>query len=283
MKNLFKKALFNITEFIIKFLLKFNFGRFIIDEATKVILSETKKISHDGIFLKFCTPNRISFYRVQTFSTKEPETLNWIDSFKKNENKVFWDIGANIGLYSCYAAKKINCEVYAFEPSVFNLELLTRNINLNSLNDRISVIPFPLSDITAFKKFFITTKTWGGAFSNFGESRNHHGELVSNSFNYNTLGMSIDNTISHLEFKKPNYIKMDVDGIEHLILKGSLNTLSTVESILLEVNENNSNQFNDIKQYLDSAGFRLKEKKQIKVVENSLNVPYFYNQIWIKK
>ena len=76
---------------------------------------------------------------------------------------------------------------------------------------------------------------------------------------------------------------MDVDGIEHLILKGSLNTLSTVESILLEVNENNSNQFNDIKQYLDSAGFRLKEKKQIKVVENSLNVPYFYNQIWIKK
>ena len=43
MKNLFKKALFSITEFIIKFLLKFNFGRFIIDEATKVILSKTKK------------------------------------------------------------------------------------------------------------------------------------------------------------------------------------------------------------------------------------------------
>ena len=83
MKNLFKKALFSITEFIIKFLLKFNFGRFIIDEATKVILSKTKKYSHDGIFLKFCTPNRISFYRVETFSTKEPETLNWIDSFKK--------------------------------------------------------------------------------------------------------------------------------------------------------------------------------------------------------
>ena len=70
MKNLFKKALFSITEFIIKFLLKFNFGRFIIDEATKVILSETKKISHDGIFLKFCTPNRIGFYRVQTFQLK---------------------------------------------------------------------------------------------------------------------------------------------------------------------------------------------------------------------
>ena len=100
----------------------------------------------------------------------------------------------------------------------FDLELLTRNINLNSLNDRISVIPFPLSDITAFKKFFITTKTWGGLFQIL-VSRNHHGELVSNSFNYNTLGMSIDNTISHLEFKKPNYIKMDVDGIEHLILR----------------------------------------------------------------
>ena len=58
------------------------------------------------------------YWRVKTFSTKEPEIIKWIDGF--DENCQFWDIGSNIGLYSCYAAKKIN--VMSFEPSVFNLK-----------------------------------------------------------------------------------------------------------------------------------------------------------------
>ena len=37
---------------------------------------------------------------------------------------------------------------------------------------------------------------------------------------------------------EPNYLKMDVDGIEHLILKGATNTMQNVESLLIEVNDN---------------------------------------------
>ena len=36
------------------------------------------------------------------FSTREPETLVWIDSFAHGE--VLWDIGANVGAYTLYAA-----------------------------------------------------------------------------------------------------------------------------------------------------------------------------------
>ena len=75
---------------------------------------------------------------------------------------------------------------------------------------------------------------------------------------------------------------MDVDGIEHLILKGYLDTLKNVESILIEVNENYKKQSNEIKQHLVSSGFRLKEKKQIEIIEKSVSLPYFYNQIWIR-
>ena len=78
-------------------------------------------------------------FRVNTFFTKEPDTLNWIDSFKKNS--VFWDVGSNIGLYSCYAAKK-NCNVFAFEPSYFNLPILSQNINYNRIQNKVSIIPF---------------------------------------------------------------------------------------------------------------------------------------------
>ena len=76
---------------------------------------------------------------------------------------------------------------------------------------------------------------------------------------------------------------MDVDGIEHLILKGSLTSLKNVESILIEVNKNYKKQSDEIKHYLMSSGFKLKEKKQIEVIEDSINVPYFFNEIWIKQ
>ena len=43
--------------------------------------------------------------RYKTMFTKEIDTINWIDNFE-NE-KIFWDIGANVGIYSIYYAKKI--------------------------------------------------------------------------------------------------------------------------------------------------------------------------------
>ena len=42
--------------------------------------------------------------RAYTFYTKEPETVDWIDKFNNGSN--FIDIGANIGIYSLYAASK---------------------------------------------------------------------------------------------------------------------------------------------------------------------------------
>ena len=55
---------------------------------------------------------------------------------------VFLDIGANVGIYSVYAAKSKKCKVYSFEPSVFNLEILARNVFLNELSSSITIMPF---------------------------------------------------------------------------------------------------------------------------------------------
>ena len=58
---------------------------------------------------------------------------------------------SHIGLYSCYAVKRADCQVYAFEPSVFNFELLAKNIYLNSLSDKIAIISLPLFDSLAVR------------------------------------------------------------------------------------------------------------------------------------
>ena len=56
-------------------------------------------------------------YRASTFSSKEPETIDWIDDFERSDNLL--DIGANIGLYSLYAASKGN-NVRSLEPDALN-------------------------------------------------------------------------------------------------------------------------------------------------------------------
>ena len=279
MKKIFKSIVKIFAKYLINFSSKINAGRYFVDKLTNEILQKRKTIKHGNLEFNFYVPNRLNLFRIDTFSSKEPETLEWIDTFKKNS--IFWDIGANIGLYSCYAVKRANCQVYAFEPSVFNLELLAKNIHSNSLSDKITIIPFPLFDNLAVKPFYMTSKEWGGAQSNFGESVNYEGKTMSSVFKYNTVGMSIDQTVSLLNLDQPNYIKMDVDGIEHLILKGAINTIQNAESLLIEVNDNYLKQASDVKKYLTQAGFKLKHKKRSELIAKS-KYSSFYNEIWAR-
>jgi hypothetical protein len=112
---------------------------FVLVQFQKMIMQRTHIQVYNGQILKFIVPNYLSDWRAQTFSTKEPETLEWIDSMP--EHCVLWDVGANIGIYSLYAAQSKGAKVFAFEPSIFNLELLARNIHTNKLHKKICIVP----------------------------------------------------------------------------------------------------------------------------------------------
>ena len=74
---------------------------------------------------------------------------------------------------------------------------------------------------------------------------------------------------------------MDVDGIEHLILKGGLELLRNVKEILVEIDESFNKQFVDSSSYLESAGFMLKSKVNADITMSE-EFKYCYNQVWIK-
>src|SRR5210317_2218670 len=127
-----------IFKFITKRSILIWFNEFIQERSYKSIKILNKEI-------KFFVPNQLLVWRVDTYFTKEPETLKWIDSFqeqeKEQENLIFWDIGANIGLYSIYnSLKHPKSTTIAFEPSSSNLRVLTRNISINSLEENIKII-----------------------------------------------------------------------------------------------------------------------------------------------
>jgi FkbM family methyltransferase len=252
-------------------------GRYLLDQIVRAIVNSTTTVRHREVALTFAVPNRVNHLRATTLSTKEPETLAWIDGMP--EGAVFWDVGANVGLYSCYAARARRCEVCAFEPSVFNLEVLARNVHLNRLTDRVTIVPLPLSDARGVSTLNMTTTDWGGAFSTFGQAYGHDGQPLRTTFEFRTAGLSMAGAAGLLGLPQPQYIKMDVDGIEHLILKGGADVLRQVSGVLIEVNEEFDLQARDCARYLTEAGLVLKEKLHAEMFEGSI-FKNTYNQIW---
>ena len=224
-----------------------------------------KSIKILGKEIKFFVPNQLLEWRVDTYFSKEPETLEWIDSFEKKENLIFWDIGANIGLYSIYnSLKNPKSTTIAFEPSSSNLRVLTRNISINNLEKNIKVVPTPL---TNKKNIFQEMKEGqfveGGALNSFGEKFDFEGKEFKPTMKYNLLGTTINYFLENSILDIPDYIKIDVDGIEHLILEGGDKFLNDkkVKSLSIEINENFKEQYDKVLNLMNKYEFKLLHKK----------------------
>tara|TARA_Y100000816_G_C26105030_1_gene586870 strand:- start:501 stop:1361 length:861 start_codon:yes stop_codon:yes gene_type:complete len=255
----------------------FWFKEFIEEDAYKKLNILNKNIN-------FFVPNKLIDYRVNSFFYKEPETLEWIDNFKINKKTIFWDIGSNIGLYSIYAALKLkNIEIYAFEPSTSNLRVLSRNISINKLQDKIFINQFPLSSKDkGYELMMESNFEEGGALHSYGVKKNFEGNELSYNNNYKIYGFSINYLVNYLNMEIPNYIKIDVDGLEHLILDGAGDILSNlrIESMLIEINENYKVQFDKVKSIMEKNNFKIVKKEQSKYIKLSRKFNKSYNYIF---
>src|ERR1044071_5509253 len=99
------------------------------------VLNPRCEIVHAGSMMTFITPSRLTRERVDSIYVKEPCTLEWIDSFAPGD--VLVDVGANVGMYTIWAAATRKASVFAFEPEAQNYALLNRNILANNLQDRV--------------------------------------------------------------------------------------------------------------------------------------------------
>lgn len=284
----FSYALFQILKGI-DFFFKFFFDKsfiswfkdFLLEENYKVIKIQKKNV-------KFFVPNNLTEWRVKTFYTKEPETLDWIDRFNNTKKFNFWDIGSNIGLYSIYAAlRHSNCNITSFEPSANNLRVLTRNIALNNLEKKINIFTNPLTNQN--HKFLMMQNNEileGGALNTFGEKFNFEGKKQKYVMKYKMLGMSIKSILDNKILSIPEYIKIDVDGIEHLILEGASHYLKNkrIKSISIEINENFKLQKKMIINLMKINNFKFTQKKQSDFLKNSNNkFNKSFNYIFEKK
>ena len=233
-------------------------------------LTFTKKVHSRGITFTLVSDNWITKYRARSFNDKEPEMLDWLD-INLQKGDTFFDVGANVGIYSVYAAlRNPGAMIYSFEPEYSNLHLLKKNIINNNLLENIVPFSIAISDQVGLSYLHIQDFTPGAALST--ESTQNITKTSNKKPIWKEgIGTSTLDQISDSFGLQPNLIKIDVDGNEMKILNGGKNTLSNpnMRSIIIEMIEGSPNNV-AISNCLKSYGFKLEGK-------------FIENQIWSKK
>jgi len=175
-----------------------------------------------------------NFQRAKSLKVKETDTIEWIESFNKND--IFYDIGANIGVYSLYASSRCK-EVLSFEPHFMNYNVLNKNIYLNKFkNTRAFCLAFSNKmEIGKLEHFKFSI---GSSTSQFNKTTDHNGKEFNSKFSQGMISLSVDDFTNNIDDELfPNHIKIDVDGLEELILNGMTNVLrnSKLKSVLVEI------------------------------------------------
>lgn len=192
------------------------------------ISNRTTPVRYKSTEIRFYTPNDQTHWRARSLITKEPCTVKWIDSMQAGD--VLYDVGANVGGYSILAAKHREVKVYAFEPEAENYALLVRNIELNQVD--VKAFCLAICEKEKFATLHLSARGSGGSGHTFAENA-HNGSHITQS----AIGISIDELIAR-GLPQPTHIKIDVDGLEHLVIEGAEITLDHVQSILVEINPN---------------------------------------------
>lgn len=189
---------------------------------------EITTVEHGGITAKFYTPNETTKWRASTLFTKEPSTVEWINSMQPGD--VLFDVGANIGSYTVLAGIK-GVKVYAFEPEAENYTLLLKNMKLNGLEPNAYCVA--ITDIKVVSTLFASQQEAGGACHSF------HEEIGPDlqprpGIHQGCIGVPLDFFWNDLP--EPQHLKIDVDGLEHNVIAGAQKILHNLKSLLVEVN-----------------------------------------------
>jgi FkbM family methyltransferase len=256
-------------------------GRLSLKIQEKLRFAKTVSSPTGGKQFKFVTPNSITLWRASSLYEKEPETLEWMDSFESGS--VFYDIGANVGTYTVYAGVSGKAsKVMAFEPEASNYALLNKNIVVNGLGDKVTAINLAVSDVRAMDYLHLASLDTGAAMHSFGSTPSGHGYDGGTMFKQGMLSFSVDEFIATFNPPFPNYIKIDVDGLEKRILNGAQKTLrdSRMKSVLLEIDEGLPEDLFLADQVV-SLGYRLLHKKHAPMFDGG---PYskIYNYVFIR-
>lgn len=200
-------------------------------------------------------------WRYATLLEKEPETIEWIDTFGPGET--LWDIGANVGIYSMYAGVK-GIRTIAFEPHFANYHQLCVTVAINGLEDVVTPLCLAFAEKKSMAAINLASLEIGTSMSNFGDALDFRGKPFQPAFRQGMIGYDLDSFVEDFGVEIPDHIKIDVDGIELAIVAGAQKTLANpkLRSVSIELIETDAAQVDAVTEIMRRAGLQLIHKKQ---------------------
>jgi FkbM family methyltransferase len=224
-------------------------------------LVQVVKASDGEFTYRFRCETPIESWRARTLMEKEEGTVRWIrDSVQPGE--VFYDIGANIGLYTILAGFRVGHEgmVYAFEPHVGNVQSLLGNVALNELRGQVKVLSCALHEQEGFFDFNYFAPAAGTSMSQLNDARDSNDRPFQPAFAEYKYAVTLDKLVGQGAVRPADHIKIDVDGNELLILRGMRGLLTgehPPRTLQVEINARHKAELYDL---LGTLDYRLTEK-----------------------
>lgn len=165
-----------------------------------------------------------------------------VEDFIPREKWIVFDVGAYVGVYSLWASKlAVKGFVVAFEPNPYAYRFLLANIMLNNRSN-IHAFPYALGEVNSKSTLYIADR-------NIGASSLIKNHIVKDPGGYRVIGrvevpmVTLDyfirkwRDLTSQTLNQINLVKIDVEGYEMNVLRGSINTLSKglIERFVVEV------------------------------------------------
>ncbi|HEV7921925.1 MAG TPA: FkbM family methyltransferase [Thermoanaerobaculia bacterium] len=176
----------------------------------------------------------------------------WAGTYERESQRVFrehvqpagvvFDIGANVGFFTLLAAKLAKDGfVYAFEPLPGNLGYLRRHLALNQVR-HAEILPIAVAASTGTARFAAAPSPSMGALAADGGL-----EVAIDT---------LDRLVSVGRIRPPNFIKIDVEGAEHDVLRGAASVLREAKPTIF-LSAHGWQQHELCSALLAEAGYRL--------------------------
>jgi len=217
--------------------------------------------------IKYVNTNRNSVYRTKSLFTKEPTTIPWLEAMEKDS--IFVDIGANVGMYSIYAAVVSGAKVYSFEPESQNYAEINKNIFLNNLHGRVLAYSLALGNENKVSKLHLSRFVQGSSEHDFDENWRATAPMGTAptredaGLTQGCVSVRLDDLIANGSIPMPNHIKIDIDGFEGKVIEGAMETLKRPE----------------LKSILIETDFRIPDSVKIIKIMEDLGWKYSYDQV----
>ncbi|WP_197075843.1 FkbM family methyltransferase [Halostagnicola sp. A56] len=177
---------------------------------------------------------------------------------------VFWDVGANAGIYTCLAAAKLQSgHVLSIEPNPNNVDRIQENLRLNGLSAAVH------------ERALMATRDEGVLQIYEDANAGAFGFLSTNGSSVENESLTVEPTASvHVETTTgdalvedgspaPDVMKIDVEGAELEVLKGMEETIAA-EVRVIYIDVITSDDFYDrpvaadeVYDWLDRHGFEI--------------------------